>query len=144
MRFYECRVRHAKVSANGTTKMTATIYVVRAESFTEAEANVIQLITPFTDGDIDVIAISRTEYESYITQDGGGVDRWFKAKVTIAGIDEIRGVPKDIFAHFLVNAPTFEDAKTCVTEYMSVTQDTWELTTINDTKIVDVYVPHRP
>ena len=45
--WFECKVRYDKVAENGMNKKVTEPYLVDALSFTEAEARIIEEITPF-------------------------------------------------------------------------------------------------
>lgn len=143
MKYYECGVRQSKVQPDGTVKTVTDLYVVEAVSFTEAEARVTQLVTPFTHGDHDVVAIRRTKYEAVIPHLSADADKWFKVKANILRVNPKTGYPKKDAVYYLVNAGSFDDAKACGILYLSGTKDDWELATIDETKIVEVYVSNR-
>ena len=48
--WFECKIRYEKVMENGMNKKVTEPYLVDALSFTEAEARIIEEITPFISG----------------------------------------------------------------------------------------------
>lgn len=58
--WFECKVRYDKLMENGMQKKVNEPYMVDALSFTEAEARIIEEVTPFISGDFSVSAVKRT------------------------------------------------------------------------------------
>ena len=52
--WFECKVRYDKMMENGLQKKVNEPYMVDALSFTEAEARIIEELTPFISGDFSV------------------------------------------------------------------------------------------
>ena len=52
--WFECKVRYDKLMENGMQKKVNEPYMVDALSFTEAEARIIEEVTPFISGDFSV------------------------------------------------------------------------------------------
>lgn len=61
MNLFETKVRYSKVLENGKVKEVTESYLVDALSFTEAEARIIEEMTPYISGDFSVVAIKRTK-----------------------------------------------------------------------------------
>ena len=49
--WFECKIRYEKTMENGMNKKVTEPYLVDALSFTEAEARIIEEITPFISGE---------------------------------------------------------------------------------------------
>ena len=49
--WFECKIRYDKTQENGSIKKVTEPYLVDALSFTEAEARIIEEMTPFVSGD---------------------------------------------------------------------------------------------
>lgn len=52
--WFECKIRYEKVMENGMNKKVTEPYLVDALSFTEAEARIIEEMTPFINGEFTV------------------------------------------------------------------------------------------
>lgn len=52
--WFECKIRYEKVMENGMNKKVTEPYLVDALSFTEAEARIIEEITPYISGEFTV------------------------------------------------------------------------------------------
>ena len=59
--WFICKIRYEKVMENGMNKKVTEPYLVDALSFTEAEARIIEEMTPFISGEFTVSDISRTK-----------------------------------------------------------------------------------
>ena len=57
--WFECKIRYEKVMENGMQKKVTEPYLVDALSFTEAEARIIEEMTPFISGEFTVSDIKR-------------------------------------------------------------------------------------
>ena len=60
--WFECKIRYEKTMENGMNKKVTEPYLVDALSFTEAEARIIEEITPFISGEFTVSDIKRANY----------------------------------------------------------------------------------
>ena len=60
--WFECKIRYEKTMENGMNKKVTEPYLVDALSFTEAEARIIEEMTPFISGEFTVSDIKRANY----------------------------------------------------------------------------------
>ena len=65
------KIRYEKVMENGMRKKVTEPYLVDALSFTEAEARIIEEVTPFISGEFTVSDISRAHYSEIFTSEDG-------------------------------------------------------------------------
>ena len=61
--WFECRVKYDKMLENGMQKKVTEPYLVDALSFTEAEARIIEEVSPFISGEFSVSAVKRATQE---------------------------------------------------------------------------------
>ena len=135
--WFECKVRYDKVQDNGSVKKVNEPYLVDALSFTEAEARIIEEQTPFISGDFTVSAVKRTKISEIFYDEGG--DRWYLAKVAFITIDEKSGVEKKSNSFILVQATDFKNAVENFTKGMADTMADYEIVSIAETPLMDVY-----
>ena len=135
--WFECKVRYDKVQDNGSVKKVNEPYLVDALSFTEAEARIIEEQTPFISGDFSVSAVKRTKISESFYDEGG--DRWYMVKVAFITIDEKSGVEKKTNTFILVQATDFRNAVENFTKGMADTMADYELVSIAETPLMDVY-----
>ena len=62
--WFECKIRYEKTMENGMNKKVTEPYLVDALSFTEAEARIIEEMTPFISGEFTVSDIKRASSTS--------------------------------------------------------------------------------
>ncbi len=135
--WFECKVRYDKIQENGAVKKVSEPYIVDALSFTEAEARIIEEQTPFISGDFSVSAVKRTKISEIFWNDGA--DRWYMVKVAFITIDERSGVEKRTSTLILVQASNFKEALDNFIEGMKGTMADYEVVSIAETPIMDVY-----
>lgn len=92
--WFECKIRYEKVMENGMNKKVTEPYLVDALSFTEAEARIIEEITPYISGEFTVSDIKRANYSELFPSEEDAADRWFKCKLFFITLDEKSGAEK--------------------------------------------------
>ncbi len=137
MMLYECGVRYERTMENGMTKKVTELYLVDALSFAEAEGRITNEMEPYISGDFDVVTIKRTNI-SEIVEGLSTADKWFKAKLMFT-IDEKTGKEKKQAVHFIVRASDINNAHICVVEHMKGSVMDYEIATLDETKIMDLF-----
>lgn len=135
--WFECKVRYDKMMENGAVKKVNEPYLVDALSFTEAEARIIEEQTPFISGDFSVSAVKRTKISEIFWDDAA--DRWYLVKVAFITIDEKTAVEKKTTTLILTAANDFKGALDHFTECMKGTMADYEVVSIAETPLMDVY-----
>ena len=135
--WFECKVRYDKLMENGMQKKVNEPYMVDALSCTEAEARIIEEVTPFISGDFSVSAVKRTNISEIFWDDSA--DKWYHVKVNFITIDEKSAVEKKTTSHILVAATDFKGALDNFMEGMKGTMADFEIASIAETTIMDVY-----
>ena len=116
--WFECKVKYDKMSENGMPKAVTEPYLVDALSLTEAEA--------------------RITAEIFWAEDAES-DKWYKVKVNFVTIDEKTGVEKKTANYMMVQASDFKGAYDNFMKNMKDTQADFEIASITETMIMDVY-----
>ena len=135
--WFECEVKYDKLAENGQQKTVTEPYLVDALSFTEAEARIIEEITPFISGDFKVTAVKRTNTAEIFWDEEG--DRWYRVKVNFVTIDEKTAVEKKTANYIMVQAADFKKAFDNFMAGMKGTMSDFEVASITETAIMDVY-----
>lgn len=135
--WFECKVKFDKVQKDGAVKKVTEPYLVDALSFTEAEARVIEELKPFIGGDFQMSAVKRTKITEIFWDETG--DKWYLAKLVFDSIDPVSGAEKKITTQILLQAKDFGKAYENVLEGMNGTASDYEIVSINETPIMDVY-----
>lgn len=83
--WFECKVKYEKTMENGLVKKVTEPYLVDALNFTEAEARIIEEITPFMTGAFEVSDIKRAHYAELFEAPGDdSADKFFRAKLLLS------------------------------------------------------------
>ena len=135
----ECTIKYEKIMENGKEKKVSELYLVNSLSFTEAESKIIEEMTPFISGEFTVKALKATKYSELFSSDEEAADKWFKCKLMFITLDEKSGSEKKTSTLILVQAADLRDAVKKLDEGMKSTICDYEIGSISDTKIIDVY-----
>jgi len=137
LQWFECKIGYEKQGADGLKKVSEK-YLVDAMSFTEAEARIVEEMKPFISGDFKVENIKRARlYELFPNANG---DKWYRCKVFFISLDEEKGVEKRTGVAMLVQASDVKDAYDGVQEGMKGSMADYEIASIAETAIMDVYM----
>ena len=134
--WFETKVRYDKTMENGAIKKVTEAYMVDALSFTEAEARISEEISHFT-SEFSVSAVKRTKIAEIFRERTG--NKWYLVTVACITLDEKTAVEKKSIAQILVAADSFKEAFDNFMEGMKGTMADFEINTIQETLIMDVY-----
>lgn len=137
--WFECKVRYEKTLGNGTRKRVTEVYLVDALNFTEAENWITEETRPFIGGPFKVADIKRANYSELFGDDSEEADKWYKCKVAFVTIDERGGHEKRTNTYILVRAGSLRAALERLDEGMKGSLSDWEVTSIAETAVMDVY-----
>ena len=137
--WFECKIRYEKMMENGMIQKVTEPYLVDALSFTEAEARIIEEVTPFITGEFTVSDIKRANYSELFVSDEEAADRWFKCRLFFITLDEKSGAEKKPASFVLVQAADLRDAVRKLDEGMKGTMADYQIRAVTETAIVDVY-----
>lgn len=135
--WFECKVRYAKTMENGAVKKVNESYLVDALSFTEAEARITEERMPYISGEYTISAVKKTRI-SEIFADPQADERYYLAKVSFISIDA-KGMEKKTASYILVQADDFASALNRFNEGMKGSSADYEITSIAETPILEVY-----
>lgn len=137
--WFECKVETEKTLEGGATKKVTEPYLVDALNFTEAETRIIKEITPYCNGQLTVKDIKRVKYSEMFTSDADDADKWYKVKCMFVTLDEKTQTEKKTASLILVQARNFHDALARFDEGMKGSMVDFEVHTIQETAILDVF-----
>ena len=138
--WYECKIRYEKMMEDGMLKKVTETYTVEALSFTETEANIIKEMSAYISGEFEVRDIKKAAYgEVFFSDSPCSDDNWYKCKVQFITIDEKSGVEKKTNTFILVQATDFRNAVENFTKGMADTMADYEIVSIAETPLMDVY-----
>lgn len=133
----EVKVRYEKLTEKGVTVKVTEPFLVDALSCTEAEARIVEEVSPYVSGELNVLSVNKTKI-SEVFWDADG-DKFYKVKVNYITIDEKTGAEKRTATYILVQASDFADAFSNFNKGMQGSMADYEIESIAETKIVDVY-----
>lgn len=137
--WFECKIQYEKTMENGIQKKVTEPYLVDALSFTEAEARIIEEITPFISGEYTVADIKRAKFSEIFHADEDSADRWFKAKLNFITLDEKSGNEKKTATNVLVQAADIRQAVKKIDQNMKGSMADYVIASVQETPIMDVY-----
>ena len=144
--WFECKVKFDKIQENGSVKKVSDSYLVDALSFTEAEARIIEMITPYMSGEFTISAVKKTKISEIFWDETG--DRFYLVKVMFITIDEKTAVEKKSASLILVQAADFAAALQNFLKGMKGSAADYEIASITETPLMDVFpintTPDKP
>lgn len=138
-KWFECSLKYDKVMENGKEKKVTELYLVDALSITEAEARLIEEMTPFISGEFQCKGIKEAKYSEIFFSEEESADRYFKCKLLFITLDEKSGKEKTTSTQILVQAADLRDAVGKLDEDMKGTMADYRIASVSETKIMDVY-----
>ena len=137
--WFLCKISYDKVLENGMDKKVTEPYLVDALSFTEAEARIIEEVSPYISGEFTIADIKRANYTELFFCEEDSADRWFKCKLTFISLDEKSGAEKKTSSNVLVQAADLRDAVKKLDEGMKGSMMDYIISSMAETAIMDVF-----
>ena len=135
--WFECKVSYHKTLENGQQKKVTEPFIVDALSFTEAEARIIEEVSPYVAGTFDVTAVKKVKIAEIFYDETG--DKWYYVKYNMITIDEKTAVEKKQAILTLVQASELQKAIDNFMENMKSSMADFEIASVVETNILDVY-----
>ena len=137
--WYEVKYQHEQTQEDGTQKKITELYTVDALSFTEAESNITEERKLYVSGETFIKAITRAPYKEIFFDERESADKYYKAKLDFITIDEKTEKEKKSTVTYLVQAASLDEAKKNINEVMGTTMIDYDIQSIAETKIIDVF-----
>lgn len=135
--WFETKVRYDKIQENGAVKKVNEPYLVDALTFTEAEARIIEAITPYISGDFTISAVKKTKISEIFFDESG--DKYYMVKVNFITLDEKTGTEKRSASFILVQASDLQSALNRFEEGMKGTMADYDVASVAETPLMDVF-----
>lgn len=135
--WFETKIKFNKIVEDGSLKTVTETHLVDALSFTEAEARIIKEMEPYISGEFNVTAVKKTNISEIFYDKTDG--KWYNVKADFITIDEKTGLEKKSPTYFLVQAIDFVNAYENFMHGMKGTLSDFDIASISETKILDVY-----
>ena len=132
--WYESKIKYI----NSLQKRVTETYLVDASSFTEAEARIIEFVSPYVSEDVEleVVGLKQTTIKEVIFSSEG--DKWFVCNF-VFHLMEDNGKDKQTKYSIMVQANTIDEGKKSAERFMLSSMQDWEMKSITETKIIDIY-----
>ena len=137
--WFEVKFQYEKTQEDGMQKKITEQYTVDALSFTEAEKRIIEEMEVYVSGETFVKSITRAPYGEIFFDDRESSDKFYKAKLDFISIDEKTEKEKKSTVTYLVQAPNLDEAKKNIMDVMGGTIVDYDIQSIAETKIMDVF-----
>ena len=137
--WFECKVRYEKTMEDGMPKKVVEIYTVDALSFSEAEERIMEEMSSYVSGEIDIVDLKIAQYKEIFIADSDLADKWYKAKLAFITIDEKTDKEKKTSVFYLVNAGNINSAIKNIDEVMGGTMIDYQTLNVSETNIMDVF-----
>ena len=137
--WYEVKYQHELTQEDGTQKKITELYTVDALSFTEAESKITEEMKLYVSGETFIKAITRAPYKEIFFDERESADKYYKAKLDFITIDEKTEKEKKSTVTYLVQAASLDEAKKNINEVMGTTMIDYDIQSIAETKIIDVF-----
>ena len=137
-KYYEVKIQYQKMQEDGKEKKVTEQYVVEAESFTEAEARIIEEMTPYISGEFYVVSEKIAAYSEIILSNKIDDDKWFISKVSFITIDEQTAKEKKQTFRYIVQADTSETALEYTKKLFDRSMTDYTIDAVQDTPTIEV------
>lgn len=124
---------------NGMVKKVTEPYLVDAMSHTEAEARIIEEMTPYISGEFTIAGIVPAKFSDVFFSEDASDSYWFKCRLAFITLDEKNGTEKKTYTNVLVQAYDLRDAVKKLDEAMKGSMADYVICSVAETQIWDVY-----
>ena len=137
--WFECKVRYEKMMEDGMPKKVVEVYTVDALSFSEAEERIMEEMSSYVSGEIEIADLKIAPYKEIFFADNELADKWYKTKLAFITIDEKTDKEKKTSVFYLVNAGNINSAIKNIDEVMGGTMIDYQTINVSETTIMDVF-----
>ena len=137
--WFESKIRYEKTMEDGCLKKVTETYVIDALSFGEAEKRILEEMTSYVSGEVEVCALKIAPYKEIFFADSNMDDKWYVAKLAFITIDEKTDKEKKTRVCYLVNAGNINAAVKNIEEQMAGTMIDYDTFNVSETQILDVF-----
>ena len=137
--WFEAKIRYEKMMEDGCLKKVTETYVIDALSFGEAEKRILEEMTSYVSGEVEVCALKIAPYKEIFFADNNMDDKWYVAKLAFITIDEKTDKEKKTRVCYLVNAGNINAAVKNIEEQMAGTMIDYDTFNVSETQILDVF-----
>ena len=137
--WFECKVRYEKTQEDGMPKKVTETYVVDGINFGDAFKGICEYAIKHIADEFDIVGMNMARYKDIVTVNSIS-EKFFRVKINVITIDEKTDKQKKTPMFLLVRADNINEARKAVDdEYMKGTMTDYEISSVVETKIVDLY-----
>jgi hypothetical protein len=122
---------------NGLVKKASESYLIDALSFTEAEARIVEELNPFISGEFSVSAVRKKNIADVVAASG---NKWYDCKVVWITLNEKSGGEKKTKTSIHVQGCCLENALKSLKESLKDALANYEIISVSETSLMDVFV----
>ena len=134
--WFNVAIKYEKTAEGGRIVKVVENHLVDAVSFTEAEARINTEMQPFISGEFIVTKVRRARINELFDNQG---EKVYSAKVLFISLDEEKGIEKKTPAKMITRADDINDAYINITEGMKGAMADYEIYSITETNILDIF-----
>lgn len=139
--WFETKVRVARTMDDGLYKKVTEQYTVEAVNWTVAEAEITEAMGSYL-VDFEITDIRKAAYGEVFFSEDTSADKYYKCKLAFITIDERTSKEKRSNVCYLVQAGNIDKAKTNIDEAMRGTMIDYEVVSVVETKLLEVFEYH--
>lgn len=139
--WFNCSVKYERNAEDGRISVVTENYLVDALSFTEAEERITKEMEPFISGDFLVTKVNRAHIaEMFINNDyKDSGDKFYRCKINFVIYNEEKNIEKRQSVTMYAQATTAKEAIEVIEKGMKDTMADYEIHTVTETNIMDVF-----
>jgi hypothetical protein len=108
-------------------------------TFKSVEKRLTLELQPFVTGEFNINEMKRVKYGEIVDTQDETADKWYKCKIVLVTIDEASAKEKKTPVLLLVKAESVPDAISRLNIHMKSSVMDYELTSVNNSPIVDIF-----
>jgi hypothetical protein len=143
MQYFETKVKYTKTTESGRISKITENYLVKAVSFTDAEAIITTCMNERTSSEFVICSIKPSQGNEILACPETLIssEKWFKARIAITDEDDFPDRETKDFHHAYINAEDLESAQAIVHKAFEECVFPYEIANIGLANIVGVMEP---
>ena len=137
--WFECKVTYERPGDKGTNTKVNESYLMKDFTFKSVEKRLTLELQPFVTGEFNINEMKRVKYGEIVDTQDETADKWYKCKIVLVTIDEASAKEKKTPVLLLVKAESVPDAISRLNIHMKSSVMDYELTSVNNSPIVDIF-----
>ena len=137
--WFECKVAYERPGEKGSNTKVNESYLMKDFTFSSVEKRLTMELQPFVTGEFNINEMKRVKYGEIVDTQDESADKWYRCKIALVTIDESSAKEKKTPVLMLVKAESVPDAITRLNIHMASSVMDYELTSVNNSHIVDIF-----